>query len=330
MRVAINGFGRIGRNFLRAAKTNNAGFDIAAVNDLTDSEHLAYLLQNDSVHGQFGGSITVDGGEIDVDGDRFAVFAERDPAALPWGDLGVDVVLESTGMFTTRESAGKHLEAGAKWVIVSAPMNDPDVSIVLGVNDDVLDPERHRVISNASCTTNCVAPMIKVLHDSFGLERAMFTTVHAYTNDQTILDLPHKDARRGRAAGVNIIPTSTGAGTAVGKILPELEGRIEAKALRVPIPDGSITDLVATLRSDVTVEAVNNAYREAADGPLKGILRYTTDPIVSSDILGDPHSCILDSEFTVVSGANMVKVFGWYDNEWGYSSRLVDLVQKLG
>lgn len=330
MRVAINGFGRIGRNFLRAAKTNNAGFDIAAVNDLTDSEHLAYLLQNDSVHGQFGGSITVDGGEIDVDGDRFAVFAERDPAALPWGDLGVDVVLESTGMFTTRESAGKHLEAGAKWVIVSAPMNDPDVSIVLGVNDDVLDPERHRVISNASCTTNCVAPMIKVLHDSFGLERAMFTTVHAYTNDQMILDLPHKDARRGRAAGVNIIPTSTGAGTAVGKILPELEGRIEAKALRVPIPDGSITDLVATLRSDVTVEAVNNAYREAADGPLKGILRYTTDPIVSSDILGDPHSCILDSEFTVVSGANMVKVFGWYDNEWGYSSRLVDLVQKLG
>ncbi len=330
MRVAINGFGRIGRNFLRAAKANNAGFDIAAVNDLTDSEHLAYLLQNDSVHGQFGGSITVDGGEIDVDGDRFAVFAERDPAALPWGDLGVDVVLESTGMFTTRESAGKHLEAGAKWVIVSAPMNDPDVSIVLGVNDDVLDPERHRVISNASCTTNCVAPMIKVLHDSFGLERAMFTTVHAYTNDQTILDLPHKDARRGRAAGVNIIPTSTGAGTAVGKILPELEGRIEAKALRVPIPDGSITDLVATLRSDVTVEAVNNAYREAADGPLKGILRYTTDPIVSSDILGDPHSCILDSEFTVVSGTNMVKVFGWYDNEWGYSSRLVDLVQKLG
>jgi glyceraldehyde 3-phosphate dehydrogenase len=249
---------------------------------------------------------------------------------LPWGDLGVDVVLESTGVFRTRELAAKHLEAGAKWVIVSAPMSDADVSIVLGVNDDVLDPDRHKVISNASCTTNCVAPMIKVLHDSFEMERAMFTTVHAYTNGQMILDLPHKDARRGRAAAVNIIPTSTGAGTAVGKILPDLEGRIEAKALRVPIPDGSITDLVATLKSDVTVEAVNQAFHEAAAGPLKGILRYTTAPIVSSDIVGDPHSCIFDSEFTVVSGANMVKVFGWYDNEWGYSSRLVDLVQKLG
>ncbi len=330
MRVAINGFGRIGRNFLRAANKNNAGFDIVAVNDLTDSEQLAYLLQNDSVHGQFGGSIIVDEAEIDVDGDRFKVFAERDPSVLPWGDLGVDVVVESTGVFTTRKSAGKHLEAGAKWVIVSAPMSDPDVSIVLGVNDDALDPQRHRVISNASCTTNCVAPMIKVLHDAFGMERAMFTTVHSYTNDQMILDLPHKDARRGRAAAVNIIPTSTGAGTAVGKILPELEGRIEAKALRVPVPDGSITDLVATLKTEVTVESVNEVFREAAAGPLKGILRYTSAPIVSSDIVGDPHSCIFDSEFTLVSGANMVKVFGWYDNEWGYSSRLVDLVKKLG
>ena len=329
MKVAINGFGRIGRNFFRAANKNNARFDIAAVNDLTDSESLAYLLQNDSVHGQFGGTISVDGAEIDADGDRFAVFAERDPAMLPWGDLGVDVVIESTGVFRTRELAAKHLEAGAKWVIVSAPMKDPDVSVVLGVNDDALDPDRHKVISNASCTTNCVVPMIKVLHDSFGLERGMFTTVHAYTNDQMILDFPHKDARRSRAAALNIIPTSTGAGAAVGKILPELEGRIEAKALRVPVPDGSITDLVATLEADVTVAAVNEAFREAADGPLKGILRYTTAPIVSSDIIGDPHSCIFDSEFTMVGGANMVKVFGWYDNEWGYSSRLVDLVQKL-
>ncbi len=330
MKVAINGFGRIGRLFFRAARKSNARFEIAGVNDLADSTRLAYLLENDSVHGQFGGSAVVDNGEIHVDGDRFPVFAERDPAILPWGDLGVDVVVECTGIFRTRELASKHLEAGAKWVVVSAPMKDPDVSIVLGVNDDALDPDKHAVISNSSCTTNCVSPMIKVLHDSFGLQRAMFTTVHAYTNDQAILDLPHKDARRGRAAAVNIIPTSTGAGTAVGAILPELQGRIEAKALRVPIPDGSIADLVAIVDRDVTANEVNDAFRDAADGPLKGILRYTENPIVSSDIVGDPHSCILDSEFTMVSGSNMVKVFGWYDNEWGYSNRLVDLVQKLG
>lgn len=330
MKVAINGFGRIGRIFFRSAKKNHAGFDVAAVNDLTDSKKLAYLLQNDSVHGRFGGHVSVEGTEIVAGGDRFPVFAERDPAVLPWGDLGIDVVVEATGIFRTRELAAKHLEAGAKWVVVSAPMKDPDVSIVLGVNDDVLEPENHRVISNASCTTNCVAPMIKVLHDSFGFVRGMFTTVHAYTNGQSIVDLPHKDARRGRAAAVNIIPTSTGAGTAVGKILPELDGRIEAKALRVPIPDGSITDLVATVEKDVTVDEVNAAFQFAAAGPLKGVLRYTTDPVVSSDIVGDSHSCILDSEFTTVSGSNMVKLFGWYDNEWGYSSRLVDLVQKLG
>ena len=330
MKVAINGFGRIGRNFFRSAKKNGAGFDIAAVNDLTDADTLAYLLKNDSVHGQFGGSVTIDGGDLDVDGDRFRVFAERDPATLPWGDLGVDVVLESTGVFRTREAASKHLEAGAKHVVVSAPMKDPDVSIVLGVNDDVLDPSTHQVISNASCTTNCVTPMIKVLHDSFGVERGLFTTVHAYTNGQRILDLPHKDPRRGRAAATNIIPTSTGAGTAVGKIMPEMIGRIDAKALRVPVPDGSITDLTATVEADVTVDEVNDAFRAAADGPLKGIVRYTEDPVVSTDIIGDPHSCIFDSEFTMVSGTRMVKVFGWYDNEWGYSSRLVDLVQKLG
>ena len=330
MKVAINGFGRIGRLFFRAAKKSHSGFDIAAVNDLTDSLQLAYLLQNDSVHGQFGGSVTVQGSEIDVDGDRFEVFAERDPAVLPWGELGVDVVVESTGVFRTRELASKHLEAGAKYVVVSAPMKVPDVSIVLGVNDDILDVDAHRVISNASCTTNCVAPMIKVINDSFGFIQGMFTTVHAYTNGQRILDLPHKDARRGRAAAVNIIPTSTGAGTAVGKILPELDGKLEAKALRVPVPDGSITDLVVTVEKEVTADEVNAAFREAADGQLKGILRYTDAPVVSTDIVGDPHSVIFDSELTMTGAGNMVKVFGWYDNEWGYSSRLVDLVSKLG
>ncbi len=329
MKVAVNGFGRIGRNFYRSARKYGAGFDVVAVNDLTDAQTLAYLLGNDSVHGPFGGDITIDGSDLVADGDRFTVLSERDPAQLPWGDLGVDVVIESTGFFRTHELASKHIEAGAKWVLVSAPMKDPDVSVVLGVNDEALDPAAHKIVSNASCTTNCVAPMIKVIHDAFGLERGMFTTVHAYTNGQAILDLPHKDPRRGRAAATNIIPTSTGAGTAVGKILPELNGRLEAKALRVPVSDGSITDLVATVAADVTAEAVNAAFREAAAGPLKGIVRYTEDPIVSSDIIGDPHSCIFDSEFTTVNGTNMVKVFGWYDNEWGYSSRLVDLVQKF-
>ena len=329
MKVAVNGFGRIGRNFYRSARKYGAGFDVVAVNDLTDAQTLAYLLGNDSVHGPFGGDITIDGSDLVADGDRFTVLSERDPAQLPWGDLGVDVVIESTGFFRTHELASKHIEAGAKWVLVSAPMKDPDVSVVLGVNDEALDPAAHKIVSNASCTTNCVAPMIKVIHDAFGLERGMFTTVHAYTNGQAILDLPHKDPRRGRAAATNIIPTSTGAGTAVGKILPELNGRLEAKALRVPVSDGSITDLVATVAADVTAEAVNAAFREAAAGPLKGIVRYTEDPIVSSDTIGDPHSCIFDSEFTTVNGTNMVKVFGWYDNEWGYSSRLVDLVQKF-
>ena len=329
LKVAINGFGRIGRNFFRASKGSNAGFDIVAVNDLTDANTLAYLLKNDTVHGQFGGRVEIVGNELDVDGDRFKVFAERDPSDLPWGDLEVDVVIESTGMFASHEAASKHVQAGAGHVVVSAPMKDPDYVVVLGVNDDGLDPSQHQIISNASCTTNCVAPMAKVLHDRFGLERGMFTTVHAYTNDQKILDLPHKDPRRGRAAAANIIPTSTGAATAVGKVLPELEGRLEAKALRVPVPDGSITDLVAVLGTDTTVEGVNDAFKEAADGQLKGIIRYTTDPIVSSDIVGDPASCIFDSEFTMVTGGNMVKVFGWYDNEWGYSSRLVDLVKKL-
>ena len=330
MKVAINGFGRIGRNFFRSAHKSGAGFDIVAVNDLTDADTLAYLLKNDTVHGQFGGSVELVDGDLTVDGDRFKVFAERDPANLPWGELGVDVVIESTGIFRTHETASKHIEAGAKWVIVSAPMKDADVNVVLGVNDDDLDPSQHHIISNASCTTNCVAPMAKVLNDSFGIEQGMFTTVHAYTNDQAILDLPHKDKRRGRTAAQNIIPTSTGAASAVGKVLPELDGKMEAKALRVPVPDGSITDLVVTVRESVTAESVNAAFKAAAEGPYKGIIRYTEDPLVSSDIVGDPHSCIIDGEFTTVNGDNLVKVFGWYDNEWGYSSRLVDLVARLG
>ncbi len=330
MKVAINGFGRIGRNFFRAAKKSNAPIDIVAVNDLTDAATLAYLLKNDSVHGRFGGQVEIVDGDLVVDGDRFKVFSERDPENLPWGELDVDVVIESTGFFTKRDLAAKHLEAGAGHVLISAPCGDADISLVLGVNDDKLDPAVHKVISNASCTTNCIAPMAKVLHDSFGgITQGMFTTVHAYTNDQKILDLPHKDPRRGRAAAANIIPTSTGAGTAVGIVLPELNGKLEAKALRVPVPDGSITDLVATVAQEVTAADVNAAFKAAAEGPLKGILRYTEEPIVSTDIVGDGHSCIFDAGITVASG-NMVKVFGWYDNEWGYSSRLVDLVQRLG
>lgn len=362
MRVAINGFGRIGRNFFRAAKGGDlfnelktavagtdlsdgqsiaaawtkvraavVGIDIVAVNDLADPEMNALLLRYDTVHGRYSGTVTTtEDGDLIVDGDRFKVFSERDPAVLPWGDLGVDVVIESTGVFRTHETASKHLEAGAKWVIVSAPMKDPDISIVLGVNDEALDPDRHKIISNASCTTNCVAPMAKVINESFGLERGMFTTVHAYTNDQAILDVVHSDPRRARAAAANIIPTSTGAATAVGKVLPELEGKLEAMALRVPVTDGSITDLVVKVEQDVSVAAVNEAFQKAAETSFRGLVRYTEDPIVSSDIVGDAHSCIIDGAATMVSGDNMVKVLGWYDNEWGYSNRLVDLVGKLG
>jgi glyceraldehyde 3-phosphate dehydrogenase (phosphorylating) len=329
MKVAINGFGRIGRNFFRSAIKSGADIDVVAVNDLTDAKTLAYLLQHDTVHGKFGGSVTVTDDGLDVDGDSFKVFAERDPEGLPWGELGVDVVIESTGVFRTHATASKYLTAGAGHVIVSAPVGDPDYTIVLGVNDGGLDPANHKIISNASCTTNCVAPMVKVLHEHFGIVQGMFTTVHAYTNDQKILDLPHSDARRGRAAAANIIPTSTGAAVAVGKVLPELSGRFEAKALRVPVVDGSITDLVVTVEKDVSVEAVNQAFAAAGSGAYAGIIRYSTDPIVSSDIIGDPASVVFDSEFTMVS-SNMVKVFGWYDNEWGYSSRLVDLVGRLG
>ncbi len=330
MRVAINGFGRIGRMFFRAAHARNAGFDIVAVNDLTDAETLAYLLRYDSVLGRFGGTVEVKDGEMIVDGDSFRIHAERDPAALPWQELGVDVVIESTGVFRSREQVQQHLDAGAKWAILSAPMKDaPDYNIVLGVNDAGFDPEQHRIISNASCTTNCVAPMVKVLHDAFGVARGTFTTVHAYTNDQALLDMPHKDLRRGRAAAANIVPTSTGAGKAVGLVMPEMEGKLAAKALRVPVPDGSITDLVVEVETDVDETAVNDAFRAAAGGPLQGILKYSEEPLVSSDIIGDPHSCVLDGPFTMVVGGRTVKVFGWYDNEYGYSNRLVDLVEKL-
>ncbi len=360
MRVAINGFGRIGRNFFRAAQGGNvfaefkkavaevdlsdteaigatwsrvrhalSGVDVVGINDLADAETLAHLLRYDSVHGRYPGEVVVDNGDLVVDGNRIKVFAERDPAALPWGDLGVDAVIEATGVFTTNESVSKHLEAGAGWVIVSAPMKDPDISIVLGVNDSTFDKDRHRIISNASCTTNCVAPMVKVLHEAFGVERGLFTTVHAYTNDQRILDLVHTDLRRARAAAQNLIPTSTGAASAVGKVMPEMEGRLQAMALRVPVPDGSVTDLVVKTGSEVSVEAVNEAFLKAAEGSLRGILRYTEEPLVSSDIVGDPHSCVLDAASTMVTGQDMVKVLGWYDNEWGYSSRLVDLVSKL-
>ena len=331
MRVAINGFGRIGRNFFRAAHAGRPDFDIVAVNDLTDAQTLAYLLRFDTVLGRFGGDVAVKDSELIVDGDSFRIFAERDPAALPWGDLGVDVVLESTGVFRDRAGVGKHLEGGAQWVVVSAPMkDDPDYDVVLGVNDDGLDPARHKIISNASCTTNCVAPMVKVLHDAFGIESGTFTTIHAYTNDQSILDLPHKDLRRGRAAAENIIPTSTGAAKAVGKVLPELAGKLAGTALRVPVPDGSITDLVVNVGTDVDVASVNDAFRSAADGPLAGIMRYTEDPLVSSDIVGDPHSVIFDAGSTMTVPKRIAKVFGWYDNEWGYSNRLVDVIGRLG
>ncbi|MGI9665983.1 MAG: type I glyceraldehyde-3-phosphate dehydrogenase [Acidimicrobiia bacterium] len=360
MKVAINGFGRIGRNFFRSAKGTNVasdlrkavygldvtdsesiaaawgsvtdafrGIDVVAINDLGDVEANANLLRYDTVHGRYPGTVEVVDGDIVADGDRFNVYAERDPSQLPWGELGVDVVIESTGVFRSHEAASKHLEAGAKYVIISAPSPDPDISVVLGVNDDQLDPEVHKIISNASCTTNCVAPMAKVIDDTFGIDNGAFTTIHAYTNDQSLSDVLHSDPRRARAAAQNIIPASTGAATAVGKVLPNLAGKLLGTAMRVPIIDGSITDLVVNVGRETSVDEVNSALKAAADGPLDGIMKYTEDPLVSSDIVGDPHSCILDGASTMVDGS-LVKVFGWYDNEWGYSSRLVDLVRRLG
>jgi glyceraldehyde 3-phosphate dehydrogenase len=323
-RIAINGFGRIGRNLLRAVRKYELDVEVVAVNDLTDPVTLGHLTKYDSVHGRFPGEVHVDGTAIVIDGTPISVLSERDPAALPWGELGVDVVVESTGFFTDRDKAAKHLEAGARKVIISAPAKDEDITIVMGANEGDYDPERHHVISNASCTTNSVVPMAKVLHESFGIAQGLMTTVHAYTGDQRIHDAPHSDLRRARAAAVSIIPTTTGAAKAAALALPELKGRLDGMALRVPIPDGSVTDLSLLLEREVTVEEINAAMKAAAEGPLKGILEYSQDPIVSIDIVGNPHSCVFDSLATMATG-RLVKVLGWYDNEWGYSVRLGQL-----
>ena len=328
-RVGINGFGRIGRNFFRAARAKGSDLDVVAVNDITDPASLAHLLKYDSIFGRVTEEIKVVNDGFTFAGSEVKVVAERDPAALPWGELGVDVVVESTGLFTKREDAAKHITAGAKKVIISAPAKDEDITIVMGVNEDSYDPGSHEVMSNASCTTNCVVPLVKILNDNWGIEKGYMTTCHAYTNDQNIQDAPHKDLRRARAAAVNIIPTSTGAASAAALALPELKGKLDGISLRVPVTDGSITDVVATLGSEVTIEEVNDAYREAAGSArMKGILQYTEDPIVSTDVVGNAHSCIFDSQMTMVNG-NMVKVLGWYDNEWGYSNRLVDLTELV-
>jgi glyceraldehyde 3-phosphate dehydrogenase len=328
-RVGINGFGRIGRNFFRAAQERDADFEVVAFNDLGDVPTMAHLLRHDSVLGPFKGTVEVEGGSLHVDGKELKGLAERDPASLPWGDLGVDVVIESTGFFTDRASAQKHLDAGAKKVIISAPATDPDITLVLGVNDDRFDPDEHSIVSNASCTTNCVAAMAKVLDDAFGIERGFMTTIHAYTNDQQVLDLPHKDLRRARAAAINLIPTSTGAARAIGLVLPHLKGKVDGVSVRAPVPTGSVTDLVVELRSEAGKDAINDAFKAAADsGPLAPYLEYSTEPLVSTDIVHSPASCTFDSELTMATGTS-AKVFGWYDNEWGYSCRLVDLVPKV-
>ncbi len=329
LRVAINGFGRIGRNLFRAAKKRGMDIDFVAVNDLTDNETLALLLKYDSVHGRYDGTVEATDSGLRVDGDELKVLAERDPANLPWKDLDADIVIESTGLFRDRESASKHLEAGAKKVLISAPAKNPDTTIVLGANESDYEPDNHHIISNASCTTNSVVPMTKVLQDAFGIERGLMTTIHAYTGDQNIVDAPHKDKRRARAAALSIIPTTTGAARAAALAMPELKGKLDGLALRVPVPDGSITDLVLVLDREVTVEEVNDAFKQAAEGDLKGILEYSTEPLVSSDIVGNPHSCIFDSQNTMVNG-NLVKVMGWYDNEWGYSNRLAELIEFVG
>jgi glyceraldehyde 3-phosphate dehydrogenase len=329
-RVGVNGFGRIGRNFWRALDALNHDVEIVAVNDLTDNATLAHLLKYDSVSGPLGHEVSYDDDSILVAGQKIRALAERDPAKLPWADLGVQVVIESTGRFTDAASAGQHLAAGAQKVIISAPAKGEDITIVMGVNDGSYDPSAHSIISNASCTTNCVAPMAKVLHEAFGINRGLMTTIHAYTNDQVILDFPHKDLRRARAAALNIIPTTTGAAKATALVLPELKGKLDGYSLRVPVPDGSIIDLTVELGREVTKADVNEAFRAAADGPLKGYLTYTEDQIVSSDIVGSPASCILDASLTMVIGGTQVKTFGWYDNEWGYSNRLADLTALVG
>jgi glyceraldehyde 3-phosphate dehydrogenase len=329
LKLGVNGFGRIGRNFFRAVKKRGLDIDFVGVNDLGDAPTLAHLLKYDSVHGRYPGNVEIGGSGLLIDGDELRVLAERDPANLPWKELGAEIVIESTGLFTDRDRAAAHLEAGAEKVLISAPAKGEDITIVMGVNDEAYDPENHHVISNASCTTNCVAPMAKVLDEAFGIEQAFMTTVHAYTNDQNLLDLPHKDLRRARAAAVNIVPASTGAAKATSLVLPQLKGRMDGFALRVPVPDGSVTDLVATVGRETTVDEVNAAFEAASrSGSLAGKLVYTDDPIVSSDIVGSDASCTFDAKLTMAMGTT-VKVIGWYDNEWGYSNRLVDLVQLV-
>ena len=324
IRVGINGFGRIGRNFFRALKEQGADLEVVAVNDLTDTKTLAHLLKYDSIMGRFSGTVEAAEGSITVDGNEIKVLAERNPADLPWGDLGVDIVVESTGFFVDANKAKAHIDGGAKKVIISAPAKNEDATFVIGVNDKDYDPENHNIISNASCTTNCLAPLAKVLNDNFGIERGIMTTIHAYTGDQRLQDAPHSDLRRARAAALNMIPTKTGAAQAVALVLPELKGKFDGLAVRVPTPTGSLTDLTFQATKEVSVEAIQAAVKEAAEGPLKGILKYTEDPIVSTDIVGDAHSSIFDATETKVIG-NLVKVLSWYDNEWGYSNRLVEL-----
>ena len=328
IRVGINGFGRIGRNFFRAQHARGSELEIVALNDLGDAETMAHLLRYDSTLGPFQGDVELADGVLHAAGEQVRILSERDPAELPWGDLGVVVVLESTGFFTDRAGAQKHLDAGAKKVVISAPATDPDVTIVLGVNDDTYDPEAHHIVSNASCTTNCVAPLAKVLHDLGVIESGFMTTIHAYTQDQNLQDAPHKDLRRARAAAINLVPTSTGAAKAIGLVLPDLQGKLDGLSVRAPVATGSLTDLVVWLGRETSSDEVHSSYRAAANGPLEGILQYSDHPLVSTDIVGNAYSCIYDSGLTMVHGRT-VKVFGWYDNEWGYSSRLVDLIGKL-
>ena len=329
IRVGINGFGRIGRNFLRAQLERGGDFEIVAANDLGDTKTMAHLLKHDSVLGAIGVPVEAGDGFIRVGGKEIKFSTERDPAQLPWGDLGIDVAIESTGLFTKRDDAAKHLEAGAKKVVISAPATDPDFTVVLGVNDREYDPEQHHIISNASCTTNCVAPLARILHEAYTIERGFMTTIHAYTNDQNVLDLPHKDLRRARAAAINLIPTSTGAAKAIGLVLPDLKGKVDGMSMRAPVPTGSIVDLVVQVARATTTDDVNALFQSKADtGDFEGILQYSDEPLVSTDIVHSSYSSIVDSDLTMVSG-NLVKVFGWYDNEWGYSCRLVDLVAKI-
>ncbi len=326
--VAINGFGRIGRLVFRAA-VEQGGIEVKAVNDLTDAKTLAHLLKYDSTHGRFAGEVEADGDNLIVDGKTIRILAERDPANLPWGELGVDFVLESTGFFTDADGARAHIAAGAKKVVISAPAKGEDITIVTGVNDDALEAG-HTIISNASCTTNCLAPMAKVLHEQFGVVKGMMNTIHSYTGDQRLLDAPHSDMRRARSAALSMIPTTTGAAVAVGKVLPALNGKLDGLSIRVPTPDGSLTDFTAVLKKETNAEEINAAFKAAAEGALSGILEYSEDPLVLADIIGNPHSCVFDALSTNVLEGNMVKILGWYDNEWGYSNRCVDLLKKLG